>query len=57
MTYEMGTETSATSRSFLPIFGPCIEQRNTTFYAILDLDRLLMREVNPAITKVRGLEF
>ena len=51
MTYKIGTETSATSRSFLPIFGPCIEQRNT-FYAMLDLDRLLMREVNPAITKV-----
>ena len=42
---------SAVSLLFLPILGPCVEQRNT-LYAMLDLDRLLMSEVNPANTKV-----
>ena len=42
----------AVSRSFLPILGPCVEQINTTLYAMLDLDRLLMSEVNPANIKV-----
>ena len=51
-TYIIGIEISAASRSFLPILGPCVEQRNTTLYAMLDLDRLLMSEVNPANTKV-----
>ena len=51
-TYKIGIEISAASRLFLPILGPCVEQRNTTLYAMLDLDRLLMSEVNPANTKV-----
>ena len=51
-TYKIGIEISSASRSFLPILGPCVEQRNTTLYAMLDLDRLLMSEVNPANTKV-----
>ena len=51
-TYKIGIEISSASRSFLPILGPCVEQRNTTLYAMLDLDRLLMSEVNPTNTKV-----
>jgi len=51
-TYKIGIEISAVSRSFLPLLGPCVEQRNTTLYAMLDLARLLMSEVNPANTKV-----
>ena len=51
-TYKIGIEISAASRSLLPILGPCVEQRNTTLYAMQDLDRLLMSEVNPANTKV-----
>ena len=51
-TYKIGIEISAASRSFLPILGPCVEQRNITLYAMLDLDRLLMSEVSPANTKV-----
>ena len=50
-TYKIGIEISAVSRSFLPLLGPCVEQRNTTLYAMLDLARLLMSEVNPANTK------
>ena len=51
-TYKIGIEISATSRLFLSILGPCVEQRNTALYAMLDLHRLLMSEVNPANTKV-----
>jgi len=51
-TCKIGIETSAVSRSFLPILGPCVEQRNATLYAMLDLDWLLMSEVNPTNTKV-----
>ena len=51
-TYKIGIEISAVSRSFLPILRPCVEQRNTTLYAMLDLNRLLMSEVNPTNTKV-----
>ena len=54
-TYKIGIEISAVSHSFLPflpILHPCVEQRNTTLYAMLDLNRLLMSEVNPTNTKV-----
>ena len=50
-TYKIGIQISAATRSFLPILGPCVGQRNTTLHTKPDLDTPSTSDSNPANVK------
>ena len=50
-TYKIGIQISAATRSFLPILGPCVGQRNITLHTEPDLDTPSTSDSNAANVK------